>query len=167
MLIDGGASINILLLSLFKKLNNVEGDLRHTNLSVSGSASDPTEAKGIICKEVTVGSKTMPTAFFVVDVKRCYNVLLKWDWIQANICVPSTLHQCVMQWIHDEVKVVHADEELCVAMAESQVDILGRKMECLSGKYLTGYDYISVGKDGFVLISVKLAIGVTQLAHDL
>jgi hypothetical protein len=32
---------------------------------------------------------------------------------------------------------------------------------------LDGYNYISVGKDGFLLISVKLAVGVTRLAHDL
>jgi hypothetical protein len=48
------------------------------------------------------------------------------------------------------VEVVQANEEVCVAMAKSQVDILGGKMECLSGKDLTGYNYISVGKDGFV-----------------
>jgi hypothetical protein len=30
-----------------------------------------------------------------------------------------------------------------------------------------GYDYVSVGKDGFDLISVKLEINATQLAHDL
>jgi hypothetical protein len=64
------------------------------------------------------------------------------------------------------VEVVQADEVVCVAVAESQVDILGGKMECLSSKDLMGYDYISVGKDGSVLISVKLAIGATQLAHD-
>jgi hypothetical protein len=50
---------------------------------------------------------------------------------------------------------------------ESQVDTLGGKMECLSGKDLTGYDYISIGYNGFVLISVKPVIGATQLAHDL
>jgi hypothetical protein len=55
----------------------------------------------------------------------------------------------------------------CVAVAESQVDILGRKMEYLSGKDLMGYDHISFGKDRFVPISVKLAIGATRLAHDL
>jgi hypothetical protein len=32
---------------------------------------------------------------------------------------------------------------------------------------LTGYDYIRVGKDGFVPISAKSAIGATRLAHDL
>jgi hypothetical protein len=64
------------------------------------------------------------------------------------------------------VEVVQADEEVCVAVAEYQV-VLGRKMECLSGKDMTGYDYISVGKDGFVPISVKPAIGATRLTHDL
>jgi hypothetical protein len=63
--------------------------------------------------------------------------------------------------------VVEADEEVCLAMAKSQVDILGRKMECLSSKDLMGYDYISIGKNVFVLISVKPAIGATRLAHDL
>jgi hypothetical protein len=55
-------------------------------------------------------------------------VLLRRDWIHANECVPSTLHQCVIQWIGDEV--VQAGGVLCVAMAKSQVDILGGKMEC-------------------------------------
>jgi hypothetical protein len=167
MLIDGGASINILALSLFKKLDHVEGDLKRTNLSFSGFAGDPTKAKGIIYKEVMVGSKTVPTTFFIVDVKGHYNVLLRQDWIHANECVPSTLHQCIIQWIGDEVEVVQANEEVCVAVAEPQVNILGGKIECISGKGLTGYDYISVGKDGFVSVSVKSVIGATRLAYDL
>jgi hypothetical protein len=65
------------------------------------------------------------------------------------------------------VEVVQVDEEVCVALAESQVDILGGRMECLSGKDLMRYGYISVGKDEFVLICVKPAIGATRLAHDL
>jgi hypothetical protein len=167
MLINAGASDNILLLSLFKKLGHIEGDLKCTNLSLSGFARDPMEAKGIIYMELMVGRKTMPTAFFVVDMKGCYNMLLGWDWIHANECVPSTLRQCIIQWISDEVEVVQTDEEVCVAMAESQLDLLGGKMECLFGKDLMGYDYISIGKDGFIPISVKPAIGATRLAHDL
>jgi hypothetical protein len=93
---DGGTSVNILPLSLFKKLRHVKGDLKRTNLSLSGFVGDPTEAKGIICKELKVGSKIMPMAFFMVDMKGCYNVLLGEDWIHANKCVPSTLHQCVI-----------------------------------------------------------------------
>jgi hypothetical protein len=94
-------------------------------------------------------------------------VLLGRDWIHTNECVPSTLHQCVIQWIGDEVEVVQADKEVCIVVAESQVDILGGKMECLSDKGLMGYDYISIDKDEFVSISVKPAIDATQLVHDI
>jgi hypothetical protein len=125
------------------------------------------EAKGIICKELMVRSKTIPTALFVLDVKGHYNVLLGPDWTHTNECVPSTLHQCVIQWVGDEVEVVQADKDMCIAMTESQVHIQGGKMKCLTGKDLLGYDYVSVGKDEFVPISVKPAINATQLAHDL
>jgi hypothetical protein len=50
MLVDGVASINILPLSLFKKLGHVEGDLKCTNLSLSSFAGDPMKAKGISAK---------------------------------------------------------------------------------------------------------------------
>jgi hypothetical protein len=40
-------------------------------------------------------------------------------------------------------------------------------MKCLTGRDLIGYDYVSVSKDGSILISVKLAVGATRLAHDL
>jgi hypothetical protein len=56
-------------------------------------------------------------------VKGRYNMLLGQDWIHADECVPSTIHQCVIQWVGDEVEVVQADEDVCVAMTESQVDI--------------------------------------------
>jgi hypothetical protein len=167
MLVDGGASVNILSLSLFKKLGHIKSDLKRTNLSLSGFVGDPTEDKGIICKELTVGSNTVPTAFFMADVKGCYNMLLGRDWIHANECVSSTLHQCVIQWVNDVVEVIQADEVVCIAVTESQVNIQGGKMKCLTGRDLSGYDYVSVGKDGFVPISVKPAIGATRLAHDL
>jgi hypothetical protein len=46
----------------------------------------------------------------------------------------------IIQWISDEVELVQADDEVCIAVAESQVNILGRKMECLSSNDLAGYD---------------------------
>jgi hypothetical protein len=100
-------------------------------------------------------------------VKGRYNMLLGQDWIHANECVSSTLHQCVIQWVDDVVEVIQADEVVCIAVTESQVNIQGGKMKCLTGRDLSGYDYVSVGKDGFVPISVKPAIGATRLAHDL
>jgi hypothetical protein len=50
MLIDGGASVNILPMLLFKKLSHVEGDLKQTNLSLSAFAGDPTREKILSAK---------------------------------------------------------------------------------------------------------------------
>jgi hypothetical protein len=167
MLVDGGASVNILPLSVFKKLGHGEGDLKRTNLSLSGFLGEPTEAKGIVCKELMVGSKTMPMAFFVIDVKGRYNVLLRRDWIHANECVPSTLHQCIIQWIGNRVEVVKEEDVVCVALAESQVHVKGEHMKCLTYRDLTEYDYASIGKEGFVPISVKTTTSATRLANDI
>jgi hypothetical protein len=69
MMVDGVASVNILPLFMFKKLGHTDCDLKQTNMSLSGFSGELAEAKGIVSKELTVGSKTVPTTFFVVDVK--------------------------------------------------------------------------------------------------
>jgi hypothetical protein len=51
------------------------------------------EARGVISMELTVGSKSLAIAFFVIEVQGNYSVVLGRDWIQANHCIPSTLHQ--------------------------------------------------------------------------
>jgi hypothetical protein len=63
-------------------------------------------------------------------------VLLGKGWIHANGSVPSMLHQCIIQWVGDKVEIVHADESAHLALAEPQVDINGRSMECLTGRDL-------------------------------
>jgi hypothetical protein len=166
MLVDGGASVNIMPWTVFKMLGHKDKDLKKTNLSLSRFIGEPAEAKWVVCKELTVGSKTIPTAFFVVDVKGRYNVLLGHDWIHANGCVPSTLHQCVVQWVGDQVEVVGADEDTCIAMAKTQEDIHEGHMRCLSGHNHIDYDYMSMGKEGFTPISVKPMIGTTRLVDD-
>jgi hypothetical protein len=40
----------------------------------------------------------------------------------------------VIQWIGDEVEVVQANKEVCVAMAGSQVDILGGRWSAYPAK---------------------------------
>ena len=128
-----------------------------TNMGLSGFSGELSEAKGIISMELTVGSKILPTTFFVVDVKGRYNVLLGRDWIHANCCVPSTLHQCLIQWVDDNVEVVEVDNSACIAVTEVSVDWQLGNMQCLTGRDLSDYDYISIGKNGFVPINVKPA----------
>jgi hypothetical protein len=68
--------------------------------------------------ELTVGSKSLATAFFIVEVQGNYSVILGHSWIHANRCIPSTLHQLLIYWIDDEVEVVHADAPAYIALAD-------------------------------------------------
>jgi hypothetical protein len=164
MLVDGGACVNIMLVMVFERLGTKEDDLMRTNMTLSSFSGEPSNAKGIMSMELMVGCKTVPTASFVVDVKGKYNLLLGHDWIHVNGCVPSTLHQCVIQWVGDSVEVVKANESDCIAMAESQGDLQDGKVKCLTSRDLTNYDYIGMGRDGFVPVNVK-PITVNRLEH--
>jgi hypothetical protein len=67
------------------------------------------EAWGVISMELTVGSKSLATVFSIIEVQSNYSVILVHDWIHANHCIPSTLHQFLIQWIDDEIEVVDMD----------------------------------------------------------
>jgi hypothetical protein len=92
MLIDDGAAISLMLFTIFKKLGRVDDDLVKTNLTLNGMGGNPMEAQSVISMELTVGSKSLATTFFVIEMQGNYSVILGQDWIHANHCVPSTLH---------------------------------------------------------------------------
>jgi hypothetical protein len=122
MLIDGGARINLMPYSFFKKMGKSDKELIKTNMTINDiSGGDPIGAKGVASMELTVGSKTLATAFFIAKVQGNYSVILGRDWIHANRCIPSTLHQFLIQWVGDDIEVVHADTSACVAMADSSI----------------------------------------------
>jgi hypothetical protein len=93
MLIDGGATIHLMSYSVFKKLGRDDDELIKTNLTLNGMGGNLMEARCIVSVELTIGSKLLATAFFVIQVQGNYNVILDRDWIHANHCIPSTLHQ--------------------------------------------------------------------------
>jgi hypothetical protein len=84
MLINGGTAVNLMSYSIFKKLGREDDKLVKTNLTLNGVGGNPMEARGVISMELTVGSKSLATAFFIVEVQGNYNVILGRDWIQAN-----------------------------------------------------------------------------------
>jgi hypothetical protein len=64
------------------------------------------------------------------------------------------LHQFLIQWVGDDIEVIHADTSAYVAMADSSI-WTHEYVKCLSGLNLLDYDFLSVPKDGFVPIHVK------------
>jgi hypothetical protein len=156
MLVDSGAIVNVMPYTLYKKLGGTDDELVKTNMTITSiGGGTPIPARGIANIELTVGSKTLATAFFVVDVQGSYNLILGNDWIHANCCVPSSLHQFLIQWVGDAMEIVHSDSSADVATADAPMlgghDAFG----CLSGKDLSGYEFISVTRHGFVPVSLK------------
>jgi hypothetical protein len=68
MLIDGGAAVNLMLYSVFKKLGREDDDLVKTNLTLNSVGGNPMEAQGVVSMELTVWSKSLATAFFIIEV---------------------------------------------------------------------------------------------------
>ena len=90
MLVDGGAIIILILYSLFKKLGKSDDELTKINMTINGvGGGEPIGLKGVASMELTVGSKTIATTFFIVEVQGNYSVTLGRDWIHKSLC---TLH---------------------------------------------------------------------------
>jgi hypothetical protein len=151
MLVDEGAIVNLMSYSLFKKLRGSDEELIKTNMTVSGvGGGEPMGAKGVISMDLTIGSKTLATAFFVAETQGNFSLILGRDWIHANKCVPSTLHQMLIQWVDDEVEVVHGDNSACVAVADSHSIGVHDDVKCLSGLDLSDYEFVSCSNNGFI-----------------
>jgi hypothetical protein len=97
MLIDGGVAINLMSYVMFKKLEQADVELVKTNLTLNGVGGNTIEARGIVYMELTIGSKSLAIAFFIVEVQGNYSAILGHNWIHTNHCVPSTLHQFLIQ----------------------------------------------------------------------
>jgi hypothetical protein len=98
MLVDGGATVNLMPYSLYRKLGKQDAKLVKTNMTLSGVGTDSSiKAKRVTSVELTIETKILAAAFFVADVEGNYSLILGRDWIHANQCIPSTLHQMLLQ----------------------------------------------------------------------
>jgi hypothetical protein len=71
MLIDGDIAVNLMLHSIFMKLGREDDKLMKTNLTINGvgGGGNLMEAQGVISMELTVGSKSLATMFFIIEVQ--------------------------------------------------------------------------------------------------
>jgi hypothetical protein len=84
--------------SLYKKLGKLDDELVKTNMTLSGVGTDSSiKAKGVTFVELTIGTKTLTAAFFIANIEGNFSLILGRDWIHTNKCVPSTLHQMLLQ----------------------------------------------------------------------
>jgi hypothetical protein len=137
MMVDGGAAVNLMPYATFRKLGRNSDDLIKTNMVLKDFSGNPSETKGVLNVELTVGSKTVPTTFFVIDGKGSYSLLLGRDWIHANCCIRSTMHQCLIEWQGDKIEIMPADRSVNVASADLALWEMDG-INCMSGKVWDG-----------------------------
>ena len=108
---DNGSELKVMSSRMLLTLGKSHEDLISTEVSVAAFTGEITKTLGVLPVELTVGSKTSLSAFFMVNSSASYQALLGRDWIHANWCVPSSLHQFLLLWKGDEVEVVWAEEK--------------------------------------------------------
>jgi hypothetical protein len=95
-------------------------------------------------------------------------------WIHANVC-PRLLHKSrqgarfekkVLAEFISQILIKKGQNRnkipVCMAVAETSHEGQDSEATCLSGRDLSGHDYISVSRDGLIPISVKPA-NITRL----
>jgi len=64
---------------MYQKLGKGNQDLTKTDMMLKDFEGNVSPTKGAVCVELTIGSKTLPVTFFVINGKGPYNLLLGRD----------------------------------------------------------------------------------------
>nr|ABA93663.1 retrotransposon protein, putative, unclassified [Oryza sativa Japonica Group] len=116
MLVDGCSAVNLMPYSLFKKLGREDDELKKTNMILNGFNGEPTEARGIFSAELTVGNKTLPTAFFIVDV-------------QADTSAEVAMADATFEWRHGNIQCLSGRDLSRVQEYRSTKNDIGETVE--------------------------------------
>jgi predicted aspartyl protease len=92
MLVDGGAAVNLMPYTTFRKLGKGLEDLLEIDMMLKDFGGNASKTRGVVNIELMIGIKTLPTTFIIIDGKGTYSLLLGHDWIHANHCIPSMIH---------------------------------------------------------------------------
>jgi hypothetical protein len=116
VLVDGGATINLLPQSFLGRIGLVDSDLKPHNVVLTNYEGTTGNSLGAVEVDLTVGSVSRTTMFMVVPSKANFNVLLGREWIHGVGAVPSTLHQRIAIWREDGlVQNIEADQSYFLA----------------------------------------------------
>jgi len=69
MFVDGGAAINIMPYTTFRKLGMTNEEFLKTDMVLRDFAGNPSDTRGAVHAKLMIGSKTLVTTFLVIDGK--------------------------------------------------------------------------------------------------
>jgi hypothetical protein len=68
-----------MMYSVLRGLGRSAGELIKTNVTLSDFNGQTSEAQAVLSVDLTVGNRTIPTSFFIINSKSTYNILLGTD----------------------------------------------------------------------------------------
>ncbi|XP_024632807.1 uncharacterized protein [Medicago truncatula] len=120
VLVDGGATVNLLPQSFLGKIGLLDSNLRPHNVISTNYEGTTGNSFGAVEVDLIVGSVSRTTMFMVVPCKANFNVLLGREWIHGVGAVPSTLHQRIAIWKEDGLlENIEADQSYFLAEANN------------------------------------------------
>ena len=75
MLVDGGEAGNLMPYTTFRKIRKGREDLLETDMMLKDFGGNASKTQGVVNVELMVGSKTLPTTFFIINGKGTYSLL--------------------------------------------------------------------------------------------
>lgn len=93
--LDGGASINLMPLSTFKKLEIQENRIVESPITITGFGGDKRQSLGYVVVDLEVGAIRSATKFRLINADPNYQIILGRSWMHKYAVVPSSYHQCL------------------------------------------------------------------------
>lgn len=107
---DGGASINIMPYSTFKKLEIPENRVVESSIAITGFGGERKESAGYVVVDLAVGPIRAATKFHLIDAQTNYHIILGRRWMYKYAVIPSSYHQCLKGiWAEKQVTVGASD----------------------------------------------------------
>jgi hypothetical protein len=92
MLVDGGAAVNLMSYAMLRKIGKSDEDLTQTDMMLVDFEGNISPAQGAICMELTIGSKTLPTTFFVIKGRGLLTDKIRIPLRSASVRTPHLFH---------------------------------------------------------------------------
>nr|ABA97752.2 retrotransposon protein, putative, unclassified [Oryza sativa Japonica Group] len=116
-----------------KPLGRGDNELKKTNMILNGFNGEPKEAKGIFSVELTMGNKTLPTAFFIVDVQGA-----NLEWLQKRVQEYRSTKNDIGETIEDFDEVEKLGQGFTSADPLEEVkiiELLKEYVDCFAWEY--------------------------------
>ncbi|GFZ09026.1 hypothetical protein Acr_20g0008340 [Actinidia rufa] len=108
--VDGGASINAMPLSTFRRTEIFDYHMVKQPTTISGFGGDKEQSLGAVFVNLIVGNIRSTSKFHVIDTETSYHVILGRMWQQCYGMTPSSYHQCMKAIMGGEQMIVGASE---------------------------------------------------------